>query len=103
MSNIKRTPAWYNYPDYSWQNKRAVVIGAGIAGCQMAWHLAQKGWDITLIERNEKIANEASGNPAGVISPKMTSKPSAGEDFYTQSFQYTLTIRSTSKTRARMA
>ncbi len=90
MIDTNQIPVWFNYPDYDWQNKQAVVIGAGIAGCQIAWHLTQQGWKITLIERNEKIANQASGNPAGVISPKMTSKPSAGEDFYTQSFQYTL-------------
>ncbi len=90
MSDSNQSPAWFNYPDYNWQNKRAVVIGAGIAGCQMAWHLAQQGWQVTLIERNEKIASEASGNPAGVISPKMTAKPSSGESFYTESFHYTL-------------
>ena len=90
MTITKDIPAWFNTPDYDWQKKRAIVIGAGIAGCQMSWHLAQAGWNITLIERNKTIANEASGNPAGVISPKMTSKPSIGEDFYTQSFQYTL-------------
>ncbi len=90
MLDKNQPPAWFNYPEYNWQNKRAVIIGAGIAGCQIAWHLVKAGWDITLIERNEKIAKEASGNPAGVISPKMTSKPSAGEDFYIQSFQYTL-------------
>ncbi|WP_299877851.1 FAD-dependent 5-carboxymethylaminomethyl-2-thiouridine(34) oxidoreductase MnmC [uncultured Cocleimonas sp.] len=86
----KKTPSWFNVPDYDWQKKQAIVIGAGIAGCQMSWHLSQAGWDITLIDRNKKIANEASGNPAGVISPKMTSRPSLGEDFYTHSFQYTL-------------
>jgi len=90
MPNSSQLPAWFNYPDCNWQNKSAVIIGAGIAGCQMTWHLVQQGWQITLIERNEKIANEASGNPAGVISPKMTSKPSNGESFYTDSFQYTL-------------
>lgn len=90
MTATNQIPAWFKYPSYHWQKKRAVVIGAGIAGCQISWHLAELGWDITLIERNEKIATEASGNPAGVISPKMTSKPSTGEDFYTASFRYTL-------------
>ncbi len=90
MSDSNQIPAWFNYPNYDWQHKRAVIIGAGIAGCQIAWHLAQQGWKITLIERHDKIASEASGNPAGVISPKVTSKPSAGEGFYTESFDYTL-------------
>ena len=92
MHTSDQMPAWFRYPRYQWQNKHAVVIGAGIAGCQMAWHLSQKGWQITLIERHEQIASEASGNPAGVISPKMTARPSSGEDFYVASFNYTLDL-----------
>ena len=85
-------PAWFLYPKFHWKNKHAVVIGAGIAGCQMAWHLSQKGWQVTLIERHEQVATEASGNPAGVISPKMTAIASAGEDFYVSCFDYTLEL-----------
>ena len=92
MHTSDQTPAWFRYPEVQWQNKHAVVIGAGIAGCQMAWHLSQKGWQVTLIERHEQIATEASGNPAGVISPKMTARPSSGEDFYVACFNYTLEL-----------
>jgi tRNA 5-methylaminomethyl-2-thiouridine biosynthesis bifunctional protein len=92
MSDSKQTPAWFQYPEYNWQKKHAVVIGAGIAGCQMAWHLSQQGWQVTLIERHQQIASEASGNPAGVISSKMTAKPSPGEEFYIESFNYTLKL-----------
>ena len=92
MHTSDQTPPWFRYPEVQWQNKHAVVIGAGIAGCQMAWHLSQKGWQVTLIERHENIATEASGNPAGVISPKMTAKPSTGEDFYMACFNYTLEL-----------
>lgn len=83
-------PSWFQYPRHTWQDKKAVVIGAGIAGCQTAWHLVQKGWQVTLIEREQKIAQQASGNPAGIISPKMTALPSHGEDFYVNCFEYTI-------------
>lgn len=72
------------------QNKQAVIIGGGIAACQIAWHLAQRNWQITLLERHHDLAQEASGNLAGVISPKMTAKPSMGEDFYVSAFLYVL-------------
>jgi len=81
---------WFHYPAFSWQTKRAVVIGGGIAGCQSAWHLLQTGWHVTLIERHKKLATEASGNLAGAILPKMTALESLGEDFYVQAFRYTL-------------
>lgn len=68
----------------------ATIIGGGIAGCQIAYALAQRGWHVTLIERHSAIAQEASGNPAGIISPKMTAQPGWGERFYRQAFLYTL-------------
>ena len=83
-------PAWFRYPSYSWNTKHVVVIGAGIAGCQIAWHLAKQGWEITLIERESDIAQQASGNPAGIISPKMTAQKSTGEDFYVDCFNYAI-------------
>ncbi|RQR32120.1 bifunctional tRNA (5-methylaminomethyl-2-thiouridine)(34)-methyltransferase MnmD/FAD-dependent 5-carboxymethylaminomethyl-2-thiouridine(34) oxidoreductase MnmC [Burkholderia sp. Bp9143] len=50
----------------------AIVIGAGLAGCAVVERLAARGWNVTLIERHERIANDASGNPAGVFHPLMT-------------------------------
>lgn len=46
---------------------RALVIGAGLAGCATAWALAEQGWRCTLFERHLQIAAEASGNPAGLF------------------------------------
>ncbi|CAN0617340.1 tRNA (mnm(5)s(2)U34)-methyltransferase / FAD-dependent cmnm(5)s(2)U34 oxidoreductase [Burkholderia multivorans] len=52
--------------------RSAIVIGAGMAGCAVVERLAARGWDVTLIERRDRIAAEASGNPAGVFHPLMT-------------------------------
>jgi tRNA 5-methylaminomethyl-2-thiouridine biosynthesis bifunctional protein len=90
MHHKKRATPWFDYPHFSWHKKRAIVIGAGIAGCQSAWHLVQAGWHVTIIERHNKVATEASGNVAGAIMPKMTALASLGEDFYRAAFQYTL-------------
>ncbi|MEE9325706.1 MAG: FAD-dependent 5-carboxymethylaminomethyl-2-thiouridine(34) oxidoreductase MnmC [Cocleimonas sp.] len=95
MSHSDNNSPWFTYPEYHWKNKHAVIIGAGIAGCQMAWHLCEEDWQVTLVERQPQIASEASGNPVGVISPKMTAKPSLGEEFYTQAFHYTLSLLET--------
>lgn len=80
---------WFEYPRFDWQDRHAIVIGAGIAGCQMTWHLSQFGWRVTLIEQEATISNQASGNLAGVISPKMTSQMSDSEQFYLDAFHYT--------------
>lgn len=47
--------------------RRALIVGAGLAGCAAAWALAARGWESCLLERRECIAAEASGNPAGLF------------------------------------
>ena len=47
-------------------DSEVVIIGGGIAGVSAAYHLAQQGRRVTLLERGE-IASEASGVNAGGI------------------------------------
>ena len=46
---------------------RALIVGAGLAGCAAAWALAEHGWRSTVFERGAAIAGAASGNPAGLF------------------------------------
>lgn len=46
---------------------RVVVVGAGLAGCAVAWALAEQGIQSTLIERGPRIAGVGSGNAAGLF------------------------------------
>lgn len=46
-----------------------VVIGAGIIGVTTAYYLRQSGADVTVVERNSGVAQEASFANAGVIAP----------------------------------
>jgi len=52
--------------------RRAVVLGAGLAGCAIAERLAARGWAVTLVERHAAPAGEASGNLAGIVRPLLT-------------------------------
>ena len=47
--------------------RRAVIVGAGLAGCAAAWALAEQGWQSHLIDLHESPAQEASGNPGGLF------------------------------------
>ncbi len=51
---------------------RAAVVGAGIAGACVSQALRRHGWEVTLIDRHGAAAMEASGNPVGVIMPRVT-------------------------------
>ena len=38
------------------RHARVVVIGGGVIGCSVAYHLAEQGWqDILLLERDENL------------------------------------------------
>ncbi len=44
-----------------------LVVGGGLAGCAMAWALAEQGLRSTVLERHQAPALETSGNPAGLF------------------------------------
>jgi len=70
--------------------RHAIVIGTGLAGCAMIERLAARGWRITAIERHESIAREASGNPAGVFHPMLSRDDSVASRITRAGFLYAL-------------
>jgi tRNA 5-methylaminomethyl-2-thiouridine biosynthesis bifunctional protein len=56
-------------PAPQWRERRAIVVGAGLAGAGAAERLAARGWAVELIERHAAPAPEASGMAAGIIHP----------------------------------
>jgi tRNA 5-methylaminomethyl-2-thiouridine biosynthesis bifunctional protein len=54
------------------RQRSAIVIGSGLAGAAAAYSLAQRGWQVSVIERNADIAMEASGNAQGVLYARLS-------------------------------
>lgn len=82
---------WFITPNNSaTKNKTATIIGGGLAGTTTAYSLAQRGWQVTIIERQAELAAEASGNPAGVLYTKINSERNPQTEFYTSSYLYAL-------------
>jgi len=81
---------WYILPDFSSQDKHAAIIGAGLAGLAVAWALIKRGWKITLLDRHAGIAGEASGNPAGVLMPRLSRHESLDSRFYINAYVYAM-------------
>lgn len=49
-------------------NKKAIIIGAGMNGLATAWHLQEYGYDVEVIDRNGVAAGSSWGN-AGYLTP----------------------------------
>ena len=52
--------------------RKAAVVGAGVAGAAVCERLCARGWEVELYERHAGPAEEASGNPAGAFHPIVT-------------------------------
>ena len=83
------TPPWFARPTPHHAERRALVIGAGLAGCATAASLAARGWQVCLLERHAALAQEASGNPQGVLYLKLSAHGTALSQLIVSGFGYT--------------
>ncbi len=86
------TAPWYVRPSAIEGPRTAMVIGAGLAGCCTALALARRGWQVTLIERHENAAQEASGNPQGILYCKLSPHHTPLSRFIQSSYAYSLRL-----------
>lgn len=80
---------WFARPPFRPSERRALVIGAGLAGCATAGSLAARGWQVEVLERHASIAQEASGNPQGVLYLKLSAHGTALSRLIVDGFGYT--------------
>ena len=80
---------WYARPSQLKGERKALVIGGGLAGCASANSLATRGWQVYLLERHEKLAKEASGNPQGVLYLKLSAHGTTLSQLIVSGFGYT--------------
>ncbi len=73
---------------------RVAVIGAGIAGASAAYHLRAAGFAATVFEARAP-ASGASGNPAGLIMPRLDAGDGPAAQFFAQSYLYTAQLLAT--------
>src|SRR5687767_7558360 len=55
-------------PQAKMRTSDVIVVGGGVVGASVAYHLAKEGLSVTLFERGE-LAAQASGAAAGMLAP----------------------------------
>ncbi|QXH55450.1 bifunctional tRNA (5-methylaminomethyl-2-thiouridine)(34)-methyltransferase MnmD/FAD-dependent 5-carboxymethylaminomethyl-2-thiouridine(34) oxidoreductase MnmC [Pseudomonas maumuensis] len=91
FSGAPAAPAvpWYARPAPLPGPREALVIGAGLAGSATARSLAARGWQVSVLERHHGPAQEASGNPQGVLYLKLSAHGTALSQMILSGFGYT--------------
>ena len=46
---------------------KAVVIGGGVAGCSVAYHLAKFGWKDTILLERDQLTSGTTWHAAGLV------------------------------------
>ena len=82
---------WFNLPKNQKPNT-AIVIGAGLAGCATAEALARRGIKVSLLEKNNDICQEASGNRQGALYAKLPVQPTLSGEFHLCGLEYSLRL-----------
>ena len=67
-----RWPVKHPAAHAEWPERKALVIGAGLAGAAMAEHLALRGWQVEVLDGKGAAAGGASGLYAGVVQPHLS-------------------------------
>jgi len=83
------TKPWFARPRPPGGERKALVIGGGLAGCASAASLAARGWQVCLLERHDALAREASGNPQGVLYLKLSAHGTALSQLILSGFGHT--------------
>jgi len=84
LRRTDRTP-WHISPTPKPAGRTAAVLGAGLAGANIANALARRGWQVRIFEQDE-VASAASGNLQGVLYTRISHRRSELNDFTLHSF-----------------
>jgi tRNA 5-methylaminomethyl-2-thiouridine biosynthesis bifunctional protein len=77
-------------PPTATPERRAIVVGAGVAGSTACERLASRGWRVILLERQPGPGREASGNLAGILMPMISRDDNIASRLSRAAFLYAL-------------
>lgn len=87
-SASRRITAWHASVKREFKEKKAIIVGAGLAGAMTACALAKRGWEVRLIEQRASHAQGASGNSQAILYPQLSAFKSPLTDFMLMAYLY---------------
>ena len=83
--------SWFTYPVKLAPRRDAVIIGAGLAGASLAFSLARRGWQVTVIDSSDSVAAGASGNSQLALRCRLFQNESPASRFFLQAYLFART------------
>lgn len=83
---------WFRRPAPLRAGARIAIIGAGIGGCSAAAALKRRDFDPVLVDCAGQVGQGASGNPCGLLKPRLTLDQGIHGRFYGLAFLHTLRV-----------
>ncbi len=93
QNNKKRSSSpWHSAKNNSplKRGQTIAVVGAGLAGCLMAYRLAERGFSVTLFEKENNVATKGSGNAMGMVHFKLSPYHTPLNDYMLSAFLYAI-------------
>lgn len=88
---IKRHTPWYMVtPPTLTHRKSALIVGSGLSGCYLAYALANRGFEVTILDKHSEVAQGASFNHQAVLYPKLSAYRSPFTEFMLTSYLFAL-------------
>ena len=75
--------------------KKAIVIGAGLAGCSTAYALAKRGWTVSIVDQSGSPAAGASGNLQGALYMRLSGTHIPLSDLLVTGYAYSANLLKT--------
>ncbi|WP_058530203.1 bifunctional tRNA (5-methylaminomethyl-2-thiouridine)(34)-methyltransferase MnmD/FAD-dependent 5-carboxymethylaminomethyl-2-thiouridine(34) oxidoreductase MnmC [Legionella rubrilucens] len=88
QSKRRRQTPWFYTPGSMREKRRAIIVGAGLAGCFCAHALSRRGWQVQLFDEAPQAAAGASGNERAVVYPRLSAYRSPLTEFMLAAFLY---------------
>ena len=87
-----RPKPWLTNYHVKCDNKKVIIIGAGISGASTAHSLALRGYSVVIYDKNPDVALEASGNYQGMLYGTFSAQNNPTQELSMLGYEYSLKL-----------
>lgn len=79
---------WFHLPPRATNNKEAIVVGAGLAGCHAARALARRNWQVRILEQEPEFSSGVNAIPQLALRCRLFNQVDTQAQLLLQAYRY---------------